>query len=73
VTRQAGLCGIIFSDVIILLAGDTDYVPVVEDLVLEGFRFIILFWDHAGIELKTKATVFVSLNQYFKKLTKILP
>jgi uncharacterized LabA/DUF88 family protein len=61
------------DDTIVLLAGDTDYVPVVEDLVLEGFKFSILFWDHAGLELKTKASTFISLNQYFKQLTKILP
>jgi uncharacterized LabA/DUF88 family protein len=60
------------EDVIILLAGDTDYVPVTEDLVLEGYTFIVLFWDHAGMELKTKAPKFVSLNQYFERLTKIL-
>lgn len=60
------------DDEIILLAGDTDYVPVAEDLVLEGFKIKILFWDHAGYELKTRATEFVSLNPYFKQLTKIL-
>jgi hypothetical protein len=61
------------EDAIFLLAGDTDYVPVIEDLVLEGFRINILFWDHAGFELKTKASAFISLNQYFKRLTKTLP
>lgn len=61
------------GDVMILMAGDTDYVPVIEDLVLEGFTVNVLFWDHAGFELKTKASVFVSLNQYFKVLTKTLP
>ncbi|GHV89147.1 hypothetical protein AGMMS50267_15070 [Spirochaetia bacterium] len=58
------------EDIIFLLAGDTDYVPMVEDLVIEGFKTHVVFWDHAGYELKTKATSFVSLNPYFQKLTK---
>jgi hypothetical protein len=60
------------EDIMLLLAGDNDYVPVIEDLVLEGFKVIVLFWDHAGLELKTKASAFISLNQHFKSLTKIL-
>ena len=58
------------DDVIFLLAGDTDYVPSVEDLVKNGYNVNVVFWDHAGYELKTKATSFVSLNQYFNQLTK---
>jgi uncharacterized LabA/DUF88 family protein len=33
-----------------LVAGDKDYVPVVEDLVKEGFHVVVAFWraDRAG-------------------------
>lgn len=58
------------EDEITLVAGDKDYVPVVEDLVKEGFRVEIVFWDHAAQELKDVATKFVSLNSYLDLLTK---
>lgn len=57
------------NDQIFLLAGDTDYVPIVTDLVREGFTVNILFWDHAGEELKKNASSFISLNKHFASLT----
>lgn len=57
------------NDKIYLFAGDTDYVPVVKDLVAEGFSVNVVFWDHAGLELKKVASSFVSLNPHFSVLT----
>jgi uncharacterized LabA/DUF88 family protein len=55
---------------ITLVAGDKDFVPVVEDLVLEGYQVCVAFWDHAAKEMKEKATTFFSLNQYLQHLSR---
>ncbi|MBW4690207.1 MAG: NYN domain-containing protein [Lyngbya sp. HA4199-MV5] len=55
---------------IILVAGDKDFVPVVEDLVANGFQVNVYFWNHAARELKETATRFVSLNSFLKHLTR---
>lgn len=57
-------------DEITLVAGDQDYVPVVEDLVANGFIVHVVFWDHAARELKAVASRFISLNPYLDLLTK---
>jgi uncharacterized LabA/DUF88 family protein len=46
------------------VAGDADYVPIVEKLRRRGFAFNVMFWDQASRELKDAATKFVSLNSY---------
>ena len=51
-------------DEITLVAGDGDYVPIVEKLRRRGFAFNVMFWDQASRELKDAATKFVSLNGY---------
>jgi len=53
---------------IMLVAGDKDYVPAVEDLVSEGFTVCVAFWDHAAQELKSVASSFYSLNQWHDHL-----
>jgi len=58
------------NDEIILVAGDSDYVPVVSDLVSEGFKVEVVFWDHAARELRQAATKFISLNQYHGHFTR---
>ncbi|WP_031294879.1 NYN domain-containing protein [Sphingobium ummariense] len=58
------------KDEIILVSGDTDYVPVVTDLVSEGFKVEVAFWDHAGRELVESASKFISLNQFHDHLTR---
>ena len=58
------------KDEIILVSGDTDYVPVVADLVSEGFKVEVAFWDHAGRELAGSASKFISLNQFHDHLTR---
>lgn len=54
---------------ITLVAGDSDYVPVVKDLVSEGFKVYVAFWDHAARELREEATSFYSLNKWLNHLT----
>jgi hypothetical protein len=57
------------EDEMTLVAGDKDYVPMVEDLVSNGFVVHVVFWDHAAVELKKAATKFVNLNPYLDHLT----
>ena len=52
------------GDEITLVAGDNDYVPVVEKLKARNFAFHVVFWDQAGSELKKISSKFISLNQY---------
>ena len=56
------------KDEIVLIAGDADYVPVVEDLVKDGFKVYVVFWDNAATELREACTKFTSLNQYLRSL-----
>lgn len=56
------------NEEIILVSGDRDYVPVIEDLKSEGFTVVVVFWDHAAKELKESASKFISLNAWFKYL-----
>ena len=57
-------------DEMTLVAGDKDYVPMVEDLVKSGFLIHLVFWDHAARELKDTASKFISLDNYLDFLTK---
>jgi hypothetical protein len=52
---------------ITLVSGDKDFMPVVEDLIVNGFRVCVAFWDHAARELKAAAP-FTSLNPYLEYL-----
>lgn len=58
------------DDEMTLVAGDKDYVPVVEDLVANGFIVHVVFWGHAAAELKQAASKFISLNAYLNHLSK---
>lgn len=57
------------EDEITLVAGDKDFVPVVEDLAANGFTVHVVFWDHAAQELRGAATKFISLNPFFRHLS----
>lgn len=52
-----------------LVAGDKDFVPVVEDLVNEGFRVCVIFWGQAAKELIDVSSGFVCLDSYLDFLT----
>lgn len=54
---------------ICLVAGDKDFVPVVEDLVAEGFSVDVVFWEQAAQELKDVCSNFTCLNPYLDHLT----
>jgi len=56
------------EDEITLVAGDSDYVPTVEKLTNDGYRFYIVFWDHAARELKDVCTQFTSLDPHLEYL-----
>ncbi|PZP60809.1 MAG: NYN domain-containing protein [Pseudoxanthomonas spadix] len=57
------------TDEITLVAGDKDFVPVVEDLVENGYKVHVVFWENAAPELKAACTKFVALNPYLDNLT----
>lgn len=57
-------------DEMTLVAGDKDFVPVVEDLVTNGYCVDVVFWNHAATELKNAASKFVDLNPHLDMLTK---
>jgi uncharacterized LabA/DUF88 family protein len=61
-----------YKDEIVLVAGDSDFVPTVEELVKDGFRVEVVLWDHAAGSLKKAASKFVSLNPYLQNL-QLLP
>jgi uncharacterized LabA/DUF88 family protein len=58
------------EDEMTLLAGDSDYVPVLNNLKREGFIVHVVFWNHAGREVKEAASKFVSLDPLFSHLTR---
>jgi len=57
-------------DEIALVAGDKDFEPVVSDLVAEGYKVQVVFWEHAAQELKDAASSFISLDQYLTVIGK---
>jgi len=56
-------------DEVTLVAGDTDYVPTVQQLRKRGFKFYVVFWEHASRELREACTQFTSLDQYLQHLS----
>ncbi|WP_077529801.1 NYN domain-containing protein [Vreelandella utahensis] len=58
------------GDEFTLVAGDTDYVPTVENLVARGIKVSVVFWEHASRELKAACSEFTPLNQYLDHLAR---
>jgi uncharacterized LabA/DUF88 family protein len=56
------------SSEIIIVTGDSDFVPIVQDLVAEGYQVTLAFWNHAASELR-EAAPFLPLDRWFAKLT----
>jgi len=52
------------NDEVTLVAGDSDYVPTVEQLRARGIKFTVMYWEHASRELREAASVFVALDPY---------
>jgi len=47
---------------IVLVAGDSDYVPLVHELRKRRYEVEVVFWSHASRELREAASRFVSLD-----------
>jgi hypothetical protein len=56
------------KDLIVLVAGDGDYIPPVETLVNDGYKVEVVFWDHASAGLKSACSKFRSLDSHLKNL-----
>lgn len=56
------------QDEIVLCAGDTDYVPVIDKLVKRKIRTVVCFWNHASREIKEACDQFIDLNPYLEHL-----
>jgi uncharacterized LabA/DUF88 family protein len=56
------------NSTIILVAGDKDFVPVVQDLVNEQYNVHVCFWSHAARELKESASYFINLDAQLENL-----
>lgn len=56
------------DDIFTLVSGDNDYVPAVQNLRGDGFQVDLVFWDHAGRELKDACSNFISLNSHLDAL-----
>lgn len=50
------------DDVFTIVSGDGDYVPAVTQLIADGFRVDVVFWEHVSGELRHACSNFVSLN-----------
>ena len=55
-------------DIVRLVAGDADYVPVVEDVIRRGIEFDVVFWEHASDELQSAASKFIALDPHLDYL-----
>jgi uncharacterized LabA/DUF88 family protein len=56
------------EDVFVLVAGDADYVPTINELKADGYIVEVVFWDHASKELKEAASKFIGLNKHLEHL-----
>jgi len=52
----------------VLVAGDSDYVPAVKSLIKLGFKVTVCFWNHVSRELEDVASEFFSLNPHVNQL-----
>lgn len=56
------------GDVFTIVSGDNDYVPAVEQLREDGFQIDVVFWSHAGRELREIASNFIALDPHLDNL-----
>jgi uncharacterized LabA/DUF88 family protein len=56
------------NDEIVLVAGDSDYLPAVTRLREEGFVVLVYFWSQAATELKQCATEFICMDDHLANL-----
>lgn len=67
-TKDAYKHGKPSEDVFVLVAGDGDYVPTINELKADGYFVEVVFWDHASRELRQAASKFIGLNQHLEHL-----
>lgn len=56
------------GDIFTIVSGDNDYVPAVQNLREDGFQVDVVFWGHAGKELREAASKFISLDDHLDTL-----
>jgi uncharacterized LabA/DUF88 family protein len=52
------------EDTFVLIAGDADYVPTINELKTDGYKVEVVFWSHAARELREVASKFIPLDEY---------
>lgn len=56
------------EETFVLVAGDSDYVPTINELRADGFNIEVVFWNHASRELKQAAVKFTGLDGFLETL-----
>ena len=56
------------EDTFVLVAGDSDYVPTINELKEDGFIIEVVFWNHASPELRKVASRFIGLDPFLDAL-----
>jgi len=56
------------NDTFVLVGGDADFVPAVRQLVEDGYKVEVVFWDHCSKELRSVASKSLSLNEHLEFL-----
>ena len=56
------------GDIFTIVSGDIDYVPAVDQMRGDGFQVDVVFWKHAGRELREAATNFIPLDDHLDSL-----
>lgn len=67
-TKDAYKHGKPAEDLFVLVAGDADYVPTINELKADGYKVEVVFWNHAARELREAASRFVPLDPYLDAL-----
>ena len=57
------------GDTFILAMGDTDYVPIVQNIKGEGFDVAVAFWNNVSGELAAEVTKFIDLTPHIDEIT----
>ena len=56
------------GDVFVLFLGDSDYVPIVKEIIEDGKKAKIIFWDNISSELAGCASECICLNGYVDEI-----
>lgn len=55
---------------LLLVTGDSDQVPLVTELVKDGYMVTVAFWRHCAGDLRRAATNFLDLDPFFSHLVR---